>query len=51
MTLGKNYGIRTLRGYSFIFKNLAVNKLITDKTQNTFYLVAEHSGLTEYFLS
>ena len=29
---------------------LAVNKQITDKTQNIFSLIAEHSGFREYFL-
>ena len=27
---------------------LSVNKLMTDKTQNMFYLIAKHSGFIKY---
>ena len=30
---------------------LAVNKLMTDRMQNIFYLIAEHYGYMKYFLS
>ena len=42
---GKNYGISSSRKNVplVFFYYLAVNKLITDKTQNIF-LIAEHSG-------
>ena len=30
---------------------LAVNKLITDMTQNIFYLIAEHSGFIKHTLN
>ena len=31
--------------------NLAVNKLITEKMQNIFYQIAEHSGFIKYTLN
>ena len=43
-TPGKIHQINTLRGCSFIFFHLAVNKLKTEKMQNIFSLVAEFSG-------
>ncbi len=42
ISLDKNYGTSTLTVYPrSLF--LAVNKIITNKTQNIFYLIAEHS--------
>ena len=37
----------TLRGCSSCFCYLAVNKLITDKTQISFSFIAEHFGFIE----
>ena len=33
--------------YTFFFY-LAVSKLITDKTQNIFYVIADYSGLNKF---
>ena len=35
--------------HSFFY--LAVNRLITDKMQNSFYLITEHSGSIRYSLN
>ena len=38
--------------FTFVgFFYLAVNKLITDKTQNNFSLITEHSGFIKYSLN
>ena len=36
--------------FIFFISYLAVNKLLTDKTQNIFYLIAEHSGFIKIYL-
>ena len=46
----KNYGIGSSRECS-IFKDLAVNKQITDKTQNIFSLTAETFDFMNYYLT
>ena len=46
---GKNYEISILRcSPGFVIFHLTVNKLITDKTQNIFWLIAEYSGFMKY---
>ena len=37
--------------FFFFFLNLAVNKLITDKRQKFFSLIAEHTGFIKYALN
>ena len=51
LTSGKNYGFIKLGVCSTFFFYLAVNKLIIDKTQNTFYLIPEHTGFIKYSLN
>ena len=46
-TPGQNYGISPFSGCSlkfFLFLYSAVNKLMTDKMQNIFSLIVEHSA-------
>ena len=51
LPLRKIKGINTLRACLPLVFYLAVNKLVTDKTQNFFSLIAEHFGFIKYTLN
>lgn len=51
LTPGKNCGIGIHTGCSLWFFYLAINKLVTDKMQNVFNLIVEHSGFIKYTLN
>lgn len=51
LTPGKNCGIGIHTECSLWFFYLAINKLVTDKMQNVFNLIVEHSGFIKYTLN